>query len=206
VSPALPSADPTPRDPLALRLALAHPGANAVYLARPCQYVGAQARGCAPRYWTEQRFAPEVIEASDRALDALVRRAGASRLTLVGYSGGGAVAALLAVRRPDVERLITVAGNLDPQRWTAYHGVAPLTGSLSPLDAIQQLARVPQLHFAGGEDAIVPPVLLEEFVRRFAPPARPRIEVEPEFDHRCCWAQRWPDLLARELGSSQPAP
>lgn len=36
-----PSADPTPTDPIALKLALAQPEGNAVYLARPCQYAGA---------------------------------------------------------------------------------------------------------------------------------------------------------------------
>ena len=33
------SNDPTPTDPIALRLALQDPAANLVYLARPCQYV-----------------------------------------------------------------------------------------------------------------------------------------------------------------------
>jgi dienelactone hydrolase len=199
-SPSRPSSDPTPRDPLALRLALAQPQGNAAYLARPCQYVGAVERRCAQRYWTEQRFAPEVIEASDRALDALKARAGASRLTLVGYSGGGAVAALLAARRSDVGRLITVAGNLDPQAWTAHHRVSPLAGSLSPLDSLEALARVPQLHFAGGRDDVVPPALVEGYAQRFAPAQRPRVELEPGFDHRCCWVERWPELLARGLG------
>jgi hypothetical protein len=32
----VPSSDPTPLDPLALRLALAKPARNAAYLARPC--------------------------------------------------------------------------------------------------------------------------------------------------------------------------
>src|SRR5690606_5057486 len=35
----LPPVDPTPRDPLVLRMALAHPYGAAAYLARPCQYL-----------------------------------------------------------------------------------------------------------------------------------------------------------------------
>jgi hypothetical protein len=45
------------------------------------------------------------------------------------------VASLVAARRHDVVRLVTVAGNLDHLAWTTLHGVSPLTGSLNPADA-----------------------------------------------------------------------
>lgn len=41
-----PPPDPTPLDPMALRLAQAQPSGNATYLGRPCQQ----------RYWPHQRF------------------------------------------------------------------------------------------------------------------------------------------------------
>src|SRR5690606_10192697 len=188
------SSDPTPRDPMALRLALAQPFGNAAYLARPCQYVGAGAPHCGQRYWTESRFSAEVVQSQSLALDSLKRRFGAQRLTLVGYSGGGAVAALLAARRGDVERLITVAGNLDHRAWTAYHGIQPLTGSLNPMDESNGLRGVRQWHFAGGKDTVIPPGLVQGFAQRFPADARPVVHVEPGFDHRCCWAEDWPRL------------
>jgi len=194
-SPSQPSADPTPIDPVGLKLALAHPEGNAAYLARPCQFVGAQGAGCSGRYWTGQRFAPEVIEAENRALDALKARFQASRLTLVGYSGGGAVAALLAARRSDVTRLVTVAGNLDPAAWARHHRVPPLTGSLNPADAIDALLGIPQWHFVGGRDAVVPPELAKSFAGRFPAGRRPVVRIEPEYDHACCWAEGWPRLM-----------
>ena len=40
-----PSDDPTPRNPLGLKLAAADPSPNVLYLARPCQYVGLQSAG-----------------------------------------------------------------------------------------------------------------------------------------------------------------
>jgi dienelactone hydrolase len=202
VTGARPSNDPTPRNPLALRLALAQPFGNAAYLARPCQYVGTGASHCEQRYWTGSRFSAEVVHAQSLALDILKRRFGAQRLTLVGYSGGGAVAALLAARRSDVERLITVAGNLDHRAWTAYHRIRPLTGSLDPVDESNALRRVRQWHFAGGKDTVIPPGLVQEFAQRFPAYARPVVHIEPDFDHSCCWAGDWPRLY--EMAAEAP--
>jgi hypothetical protein len=196
VSPSQPSSDPTPNHPVGLELALAHPRGNATYLARPCQYVvDAAASGCGQRYWTQARFAPEVIDAENNALDALKVRFHAEQLTLVGYSGGGAVAALLAARRSDVTRLITVAGNLDHAGWTRHHHVEPLTSSLNPADMVNALKGIRQWHFVGGMDRIIPPALVESFAARFPDSHRPRVLVEPGYDHVCCWVQNWSRLM-----------
>lgn len=191
-----PSFDPTPKDPVALRLAIGDPRRLAVYLARPCQYVqGPGRRHCAAQYWTSRRFAPEVIDASGRAIDQLKARYGATNLELVGYSGGGAVAALLAGRRADVARLVTVAGNLDPQFWAADLGLSPLPGSLNPADAWRPLSAVPQRHYVGGQDRVMPERVARSYASRFPTGRRPEIVVVPGFDHRCCWERAWPALL-----------
>jgi dienelactone hydrolase len=195
-----PSRDPTPLDPLALRLALAQPEGAAAYLGRPCQYVDAEVSHCSPRYWTDARFAPEVIGATNAAIDVLKQRAGARRLTLVGYSGGGAVAALVAGRRSDVERLITVAGNLNPAAWAAAHGLAPLRDSLNPADNVSALQGIAQWHLVGGKDDNITPELTRSFAALFAERARPTVIVESEFDHRCCWVEQWP-VLWRKLNA-----
>ena len=192
----VPSPDPTPISHLGLALALAQPSGNAVYLARPCQYLDDGAvRQCAPRYWQQDRFAPEVVEAMGQALDVLKARFKARRLNLVGYSGGAAIAALLAARRTDVARLVSVAGNLDHRAWTERQRVSPLTGSLNPADEKKRLAHLPQWHFAGGKDTIVPPDLVKNFAADL--PAA-RVRVMPDYDHRCCWAENW-GRLWREI-------
>ncbi len=188
--------DPTPRKPVALELALRDPGA-AAYLARPCQFTAqADWRSCKQAYWTNQRFAPEVITASSQAIDALKQRAGASKLVLVGFSGGGAVAALVAARRQDVVRLVTVAGNLDTKAWTALHHLSALHGSLNPADAWEALQAIPQLHLVGGKDKNVSVEVAESFAARFPARQRPTIRVVPGADHGCCWAELWPGLLS----------
>lgn len=198
-----PSFAPTPADPLALRLAVVDADAQAVYLARPCQYTqGASFKGCEVRYWGTHRFAPEVTGAMNDALGELKRRYGATELVLVGYSGGGAVAALLAARRDDVAALVTVAGTLDTAHWTQVQRLSPLLGSLNPRDAAALLARVPQWHFVGLRDDVVPRSVLNHFLDRVSdsasPGARPpTVEAMPDFDHHCCWAAAWPQLSQR---------
>lgn len=189
------SEDPTPRAPVALELALQHAQGTAAYLARPCQYVdGADQRGCELAYWTDRRFAPAVIDASSTALDALKQRYGAEELVLVGYSGGGAVAALVAARRTDVVRLVTVAGNLDHQAWTRLHGVMPLVGSLNPADAWAALQNIPQLHLVGARDSNITTAVVSAYLARFPLSHRPRMQVVADFDHVCCWVEQWPML------------
>ena len=189
-----PSFDPTPLDPLALRLALAQPNGNAAYLGRPCQYLGTNEQPCQQRYWTGARFAEEVVHSLDQAADQLKARAGAQRLVLVGYSGGGALALLLAARREDVVRVVTVAGNLDHAAWTDHHRLTPLRGSLNPAQMRTRLAGVEQIHLLGEQDRVIPLELGEAFVAAYPPAHRAQVRVLPGYDHRCCWVADWPRL------------
>lgn len=151
----------------------------AIYLARPCQYVDLDTQPyCTPQYWTNRRFAPEVIDAANAAIDILKNRYRAHKLTLAGYSGGGAVAALVAARRDDVTELITFAGNLDTQAWTTLHDISPLSGSLSPADYWNDLKNIPQTHYVGAQDDIMPPVIAQSYARRFSENMRPEIIIE----------------------------
>ncbi len=190
------AADPTPRDPLALRLAAADPAGKVLYLARPCQYTtAATARGCDSRYWSSHRAAEEVVAATSAAIDQAKAASGASELTLVGYSGGGAVAALVAARRDDVKRLITVAATLDYPTWTTHHGVSPMPHSLNPAEVAGRLGRLPQTHFVGADDEVVPAKVARAYLARLPDLANARLVVVPDFDHRCCWAKAWPALV-----------
>lgn len=193
ISSSTPSQDPTPMNPLALKLALKD-DAPAVYLARPCQYVGAASRNCSMKYWTGSRFAEEVVRASNQALDWIKQRYGADRLILVGYSGGGAVAALTAARRKDVAYLVTVAGNPDHRLWAREHHVSPLAGSLNPADQWRELADIPQTHFVGGKDEVINASIARAYAASFTGDKPPAVIELPEFDHACCWESAWPTL------------
>ena len=195
LDPRTPSADPTPVDPIALRLALAEPHRPSAYLARPCQFEAPLAAGnCRVAHWTQARFSPEVIAAMDQGLSQLKQMFGARRLVLVGYSGGGAVAALLAARRKDVSLLVTVAAVLDHEAWTRAQGMSPLQGSLNPADAWAALRGLRQLHFVGAQDRVAGRAAVQPFVDRFAVAQRPSLVEVPAFTHACCWAEAWKRL------------
>ncbi|MEQ8346323.1 MAG: hypothetical protein RIB84_23605 [Sneathiellaceae bacterium] len=193
------SADPTPRNPLGLRLAAADPAPSVAWIARPCQYLArlADGAGCPPAYWSEGRFAPEVVDALNRAVDGLKALAGTPRVQLIGYSGGGGLAVLMAARRQDVASLITVAGNLDHRAWTAHHRVTPLLASLNPADAAAGLADLPQLHLSGAEDDVVPPAIAGLYRRQLPDTAPVALAVRPGYGHDCCWARDWPATVAQ---------
>jgi hypothetical protein len=186
------SSDPTPLNPVALHLALAQPVGAAAYLGRPCQDLDGST--CDRSLWTERRFDPEVIGSANRSVGLLKERFGASRLTLVGYSGGAAVALLVAARRSDVDNVVTVAGNLDHKAWTSLHRIDPLRGSWNPADSTAGLRHVRQWHYAGQDDTVIPPSLVRGYASRFDGPGKPVVRVLPGFDHQCCWVQAWPTL------------
>ncbi len=191
-----PSDDPTPLNPIALKMALQHNNGNVAYLARPCQYVSHNdAKGCAVTYWTDRRFAPEVITATNLAISQLKNHFEAKHLELVGYSGGGAVAALVAAKRQDVVLLVTVAGNLDHLAWTKLHHVPPLKGSLNAADEWESLQKISQIHYVGGKDRNISLQVINSYLARFPYDQRPTVKVIDDFDHGCCWAEQWQELI-----------
>ncbi|KIM00164.1 hypothetical protein CCC_02952 [Paramagnetospirillum magnetotacticum MS-1] len=196
------SADPTPTDPLTLRLALAHPGGPVAWLARPCQY--GMKPPCHPAYWTSHRYAPEVVAGVGAAIDRIKARVKAERIVLVGYSGGGALAVLVAAARSDVSALVTVAANLDLALWTRLQGLTPLTPSLDPAAMAGRVAHIPQVHLTGGRDEVVPAEVGRAFVSRANAQGRARLLPVEKFGHVCCWAEEWPNLAAAQTLAALP--
>lgn len=191
-----PSVDPTPRDLLVLRLALRDPAPKVLYLARPCQFTQAAVPGCDPNMWTFGRYSQAVVSSLNRALDQAKAELGAKRLHLVGYSGGGALAVLVAASRKDVADILTVAANLDTAAWTTHHQISPLTGSLNPADQARQISALPQTHLCGAQDTVVPPFLCRRFLDRMGRPATARCMELGGVDHNQGLEARWADLLA----------
>ena len=141
------------------------------------------------------RYAEPVIAATNQAIDRLLATSGARGVWLYGHSGGGAVALLVAARRDDVLGVVTVSGMLDTLAWTRMNGMPPLALSLNPADATARLERVPQLHFVGAEDEVVPEAVARAYAAHFPAGHAPQVRVVPSQDHQSHWAEAWPELL-----------
>lgn len=193
-----PSPDPTPYDPIALKLALQDPAPSVTYLGRVCQYTNPTiSRNCDPSAWLSHRYSQAVISSTNEALDQIKRKFNAKYLVLVGYSGGAAIAALSASQRQDVRQIITVAGNLDTATWVNYHRLSPLAGSLNPADYSEKLGQLPQIHFLGEADEVVPPSLTQNYAMKLGASAPIKLVSLPSYNHQCCWVDAWPTLLPK---------
>lgn len=183
-----PSLDPSPHNLLVARLAVDDPMPNA-YLARPCQFVMTQT--CEPALWTDRRFSQEVVTSLGQALDQLKQRYGNQEFELVGYSGGAALALLLAAQREDVTQVQTLAGNLSPRLWAQLKGLSSLDGSLDPLDYRDRLAAIPQRHLVGDADDVVPASLTKAYLQQLSPYACSQLALSPATDHQQGWGTAW---------------
>jgi pimeloyl-ACP methyl ester carboxylesterase len=191
----LPSDNPTPTNPIALRLAIQDPRPAVAYLARPCQFVALPSRGCSEKLWTSARFSPAVIETMNEAIEKLKQQYGASQLVLIGYSGGGAVATLVAAKRTDIKTIITVAGNLDTDAWVRLYGLEPLSESINPASVAQSIPNIPQIHYVGAKDDVIPRAISQSFLQKMGSPNQAKVIELPNYGHVCCWTERWRELL-----------
>jgi len=126
------------------------------------------------------------------ALRRLLDKGEVKDIILIGYSGGGVLAWLIAERLPEVTQLITIAANLDINAWTREHGYSPLVGSLNPASRAPLPQRILQLHLTGERDTNSPARLVQSVIAKQGRYAE--IRVVPS-DHRCCWEEFWPSLL-----------
>jgi dienelactone hydrolase len=171
------------------------------WIARPCQYLRkGEANRCGKKYWSSHRFSEYVINSINQAVDQLKEKSKRSKVVLIGFSGGGAVAALVAARRSDVAGVVTIAGNLDHKWVNSHHGVTQLSGSLNPINIATRLSTTPQIHFVGKKDKVIPSQVATRFIKRgSADLCAEKILVDAT--HLKGWVERWRLLLDRWLTS-----
>ena len=197
------SNNPTPQEPIALQLAAEDDSANVIYLARPCQFVVIDNEvNCLSEFWTNKRASREVINTYHEVLDKIKKSSSIDNFRLIGYSGGGTIAAILAAERKDIIDLRTIAGNLDIALFSKIHHVSPLTGSINPINLTDKLSMVPQLHFYSVDDSIVKPEIIEHYKK---------VNEQNNKLHSCVliqqvngtthtkgWTKRWKELIRRQ--------
>jgi len=201
IQPHLVAVDPTPKTALALQLMLLDQHAS-IYLGRPCYHGYYQQRGCHPLLWTQARYSKPVVDSMVNALLTKLehdnRLMPSPPLTLIGYSGGGVLAMLVAERLHHNHNIasvdvVTIAANLDVDAWTRLHHFSSLTLSLNPAAMAQRFANIEQLHIYGERDKNVPPAIVLPVKARLGEKARWFSMASA--DHACCWEVLWPQIL-----------
>ncbi|MFK8040331.1 MAG: alpha/beta fold hydrolase [Rickettsiaceae bacterium] len=200
--------NPTPRNLMLIRLAAIDTRPNIVYIARPCQYTQEELNPtCVSKFWTDYRMSQDVVDSINEVITT-VNHGG--QFSLVGYSGGGGIAVLVASINPNVKDIVTIAGNLDHVRFTEYNrtrgakfnNIVPLFGSLNPIDYASSVSHIPQIHISGDKDEVTPPFIASEFVKvtnqNNASICAYHYVID-NADHADGWAKSWKDIVNLNL-------
>lgn len=193
----VPAPDPTPADPLALRLMArqaADPAAALVYLGRPCYFGLAEEPGCDPSLWTAGRYSAPVVSSMVAATNELIAAGDYTDVVLIGFSGGGTVTRLMAPQLDRVAGVLTVNANLHVAAWVSAHGYQPLSGSLDPIDEAPLPPQVLHVQAVGSRDSVVPRSVTDSYRVRHT---NVLVWHYTEYDHVCCWLEIWPTILAQ---------
>lgn len=189
--------DPTPRDPLVLRL-MAQDSVPSAYIGRPCYNGTSKDAGCREALWTSGRYSKTVVRSMSSVIQGLVDEHGFNEVKLIGHSGGGALAMLIAAKIKEVSHVVTIAGNLDTNGWTKHHGYSRLYTSLNPAEQPDLPVRIKQWHLLGGRDQVIPPSIVKGFIRNQKNALGSQVQ---NFSHGCCWESIW-ESVAKGIASS----
>ncbi|WP_281645741.1 hypothetical protein [Parendozoicomonas sp. Alg238-R29] len=192
-----PSMDPTPESRLVLNLLASDPATDKAYIARPCQFFMNSL--CNISVWTDLRFSTEAIDSVNEVLSTLKARGNYKKIELIGFSGGAAIALIAATKRRDITSIRTVAGNLDPAYINKMHNVSFLPKALSPVKFTRELDDIPQLHFSGSDDSIVPPIVYTAYRTWFGKQDCIAGKTIPGATHHKGWEDTWQSLLNEPL-------
>jgi pimeloyl-ACP methyl ester carboxylesterase len=186
-----PASDPTTRASTVLSLMSSDPEPT-LYLGRPCYNGHAGDPGCSQSLWTGARYGERVVDAITQALKEFCAQRGYGEVVLIGHSGGGTLALLIAERVPQTVAVVTLAANYDIDIWADHHGYQRLSDSLNPAKRAVKTG-IAEWHLLGQRDNNIPPALFQQALQQ-----RPNSHVEiVDADHGHGWQAIWPQMLKR---------
>lgn len=189
------SDDPTPITPTTFKLVLQDEYPCKVYIARACQYTNDSQ--CTKKDWTSHRFSKQIISATNEVINKIKKEFKNRNFIFIGYSGGAAIASLVANDRDDVTNFISVAGNLDTQLWTRMKHLKPLIGSLNPADYTSSLQTLKQYHLHGINDSIIPFEVTQSYMKQFQNKQNIKYK-KVDATHNCCYEKAFKEIIQRK--------
>jgi hypothetical protein len=204
------SSNPTPRDPLTLKLASLDQRPNVIYIARPCQFTTHKLdHNCSSQYWSTARYSEPVVNSINEVVTNFKNFINNQKqdIHLIGYSGGATIAGIIASIRSDVKSLTTIAGNLDHDAVSEFHKTTKLHQSLNLINFAKNLSHIPQVHYIGENDQIIPIDVIKNFVTKVNSfnkynNTQPKIAnyiILKNIDHYHGWLAIWEKLYQQSL-------
>ena len=185
--------DPTPQNLIMLNL-MKQDKEQSIYLGRPCYHQKIMPPNCKKPLWTNKRYSRTVVNSMVTALSRYNQKYDIKEVRLFGFSGGGTLAMLLAPRLHGITTVVTLAGNLDTDAWTKYHGYLPLIGSLNPANEPPLPSNIQQYHLVASLDKNIPSFIVKPVVKR---QKNTWFTLLNNANHNCCWGKVWPKILSK---------
>jgi dienelactone hydrolase len=127
-------------------------------------------------------------------LAAISRQYDNSGLELIGFSGGATIAMLAAPQIPGLISIRTVAGNLDTAEFARIHKLPVMADATNPAAGTTLLETIPQIHFVGNSDSVVPPSVANSYQAKLNSSRCIRV-VALDSTHHQGWIAVWPAML-----------
>lgn len=155
-----PPINPTPKKPIIRQLARQlndKSNRQVLYVARPCQYPEFTIAKCKVSDWTNERFSNRNVKALIDEISYQIPSA--SKVTIIGYSGGGVMALQVApslVPNFALEKIVLLGTPVDVEKWTERHGFTDINlhNYRAKLERLKTLS-VPITAILGGLDELV---------------------------------------------------
>jgi hypothetical protein len=191
-----PSSDPTPTDPLAFKLALIDGGENVIYLARPCQYEWTS--NCNKDVWTVGQYSSAVLSSYKEIINHLSKTH--KDIHLVGYSGGGGIAMYLgSIKNESIKSIRTIAGNINHNELSSILNISRLKKSVNFYSIEKKVKNIPQTHYYGLKDKIVPNELQISYKEKNTGNSCVKIKSVANTNHNEGWLEFWVDNNIKPL-------
>jgi len=185
-----PSSNPTPINPFAFKMALIDEEANIIYLARPCQYEWSN--GCNKDIWTVSQYSSAVLNSYEEIINYLSKTY--EEIHLVGYSGGGGIAMYLgSIKNESIKSIRTIAGNINHNQLSQILEISRLKKSINFYSIEKKVKKIPQIHYYGLKDKIVPNQLQISYGERNLDNNCIQVKPVNQASHNEGWENFWID-------------
>lgn len=174
--------------------------APALYLKRPCYFNTPKnpmsapkklPKGCTPNWWTSDIYSSLVVSQLNNELHKQLTKLRYKNYLLIGHSGGGTLAMLMAKQARHKPRLIvTLAGNLNPAQFNKRHNLPTNTNTNTNM-LIMPPVKIRQWHYAGEKDTLIPFELINNTCQKNT---QSRCYKLNNTTHTEGWSSHWPTI------------